>query len=314
MTEVVSDIVPSYFNKPYRNIRLAWDQELGILYVRMCVRPIQCFSLAAMSELQQILYDINANPGIVRHFVVASDIPGVFNFGGDLSLFVLLIRAKDLDSLRLYAKRCIDLVWWSENAAQRGIHTVALVQGDALGGGLESALFNHTVIFERGAQAGFPEILFNLFPGMGAWNLVTRKANYSVANEMILSGRVYTADQMYRRGLADVVVDDGGGQQAVVALAKTMAPHFRGSIAALKARRLAAPITFEALEAIVDHWAVTALSLSNRDMRCMDRLARAQVRKGGGASEGAVEEIKRIELDTAWGVERTGQSEWATLQ
>ena len=38
----------------------------------------------------------------------------------------------------------------------------------------------------------------------------------------------------------------------------------------------------------------------------MERLARAQARKAGGADEGAVEEIKRIELATAWGDRRTG--------
>ena len=38
------------------------------------------------------------------------------------------------------------------------------------GGGLESVLPFHKVIFERSAQAGFPEVLFNLFPGMGAWH------------------------------------------------------------------------------------------------------------------------------------------------
>jgi DSF synthase len=107
---------------------------------------------------------------------MASDVRSVFNFGGDLSLFVLLVRARDLDSLKLYARRCVDLVWWLENAAQIGVYTTALVQGDTLGGGLESALLHHNVIFERGAQAGFPEVLFNLFPGMGAWHLAIRKA------------------------------------------------------------------------------------------------------------------------------------------
>ena len=43
------------------------------------------------------------------------------------------------------------------------------------------------------------------------------------------------------------------------------------------------------------------------------RRARAQVRKAGGAQDGAVEEIKRIELDKAWGEERTGITEWASL-
>jgi DSF synthase len=294
-------------------MKLDWNPDYSMLTVRMAVRPIQCYSLAGMAELQQIFNDITANPGLVRHFVLASDVAGVFNFGGDLSLFVLLVRARDLESLRLYARRCIDLVWWWENAAHLNVHTTALVQGDALGGGLEAALLHHTVIFERSAQAGFPEVLFNLFPGMGGWNLTIRKGGYAVANDMVLSGQIYTADQLHRRGLVEFVVEDDQAPAALLQFVRTMEPRFNGTMAALRSRRLAAPITQELLLTIVDHWAVTALSLTDRDMRLMERLARAQVRKVGGAAEGAVEEIKRIELDTAWGFERTGFSEWATL-
>jgi DSF synthase len=53
--------------------------------------------------------------------------------------------------------------------------------------------------------------------------------------------------------------------------------------------------------AIVDQWAESALGLTDRDLRLMERLARAQARKAGGADEGAVEEIKRMELENAWG-------------
>ena len=52
------------------------------------------------------------------------------------------------------------------------------------------------------------------------------------------------------------------------------------------------------------------MALTDRDLRLMERLARAQVRKAGGGDEGAVEEIKRMELDTAWGEERSGQTNW----
>ena len=314
MSDVVETFVPSVLSRPYRYVRLEWNPDYSMLVVRMGVRPIQCYSLAAMAELQQVFNDISGNPGLVRHFVMASDVEGVFNFGGDLSLFVLLVRARDLDSLRLYARRCIDLVWWWETAAELGVHTTALVQGDALGGGLESALLHHTVIFERSAQAGFPEVLFNLFPGMGGWNLTIRRGGYSVANDMVLSGQIYTAEQLYNAGLVDLVVDDGTAPDALAEMARTLEPRFRGTMAALKARRVAAPISHESLQTIVDHWAVTALALTTRDMRLMERLARAQVRKVGGAREGAVEEIKRMELDTAWGFERTGMSEWATLE
>ena len=313
MNNALSTTIPGVLCRPYKYVRLDWNAEFSMLTLRVGVKPIQCFSLAALGEMQQIFNDISANPGLVRHFVMASDVAGVFNFGGDLSLFVLLVRARDLESLRLYARRCIDLVWWWENAAQLGVHTTALVQGDTLGGGLEAALLHHTVIFERGAQAGFPEVLFNLFPGMGGWNLTIRKAGFVVANDMVLSGQIYTADQLYRRGLIEYVADDGAGEQLLEQVVRSMEPRFRGTMAALQARRVAAPITYESLQVIVDHWAVTAMSLTNRDMRLMERLARAQVRKVGGADEGAVEEIKRMELDTAWGVERTGISEWATL-
>jgi DSF synthase len=197
-----------------------------------------------------------------------------------------------------------------ETAAMRGVHTTVLVQGDTLGGGLESVLPFHKVIFERSAQAGFPEVLFNLFPGMGAWNFTIRKAGFAVANEMVLSGRLYTADQLYRRGLVDLVVEDGEGEAAIEHVVRGVHPRLRGTLAALQARRVAAPITYEMLLEIVDQWTDAALALTDRDLRLMERLARAQVRKAGGAEEGAVEEIKRLELDTAWGEERSGNTGW----
>jgi DSF synthase len=302
--------MPTALARPYKYLRLEWNDELALLRVRTCVTPIQCYSLAGLSEMQRVLDDIGANPGLVRHLVVSSDVTGVFNFGGDLALFVLLVRAQDTDSLKMYGRRCIDLVWWLEHAAQRGVHTAVLVQGDTLGGGLESVLPFHKVLFERSAQAGFPEVLFNLFPGMGAWPLTIRKAGYSVAKDMILSGRLYSAEQLERRSLVDRVVDDGRGEEAIVELVRHVDPRLRGTLAALEAQRLNAPITYDQLASVVDLWAETALTLTMRDLRLMERLARAQARKAGGADEGAVEEIKRIELDTAWGELRSGHSQW----
>ena len=172
----------------------------------------------------------------------------------------------------------------------------------------------HKVIFERSAQAGFPEVLFNLFPGMGAWNFVIRKAGFAIANEMILSGRLYTADQLYRRHLVDLVVEDGEGEAAIETVLESVNPRLRGTLAALEARRATSPITYETLMTIVDQWTDSALSLTDRDLRLMERLARAQVRKAGdGTHEGAVAELKRMELDTAWGEERTGITEWSSL-
>ncbi len=300
-------------SRPYRYIRLEWSSDLAALRVRTCVKPIQCYSLAAMAELQRVFSDITESKGLVRHFVMTSDVPGVFNFGGDLSLFVLLIRARDEESLRMYGRRCVDLVWWMETASQIGVHTTVLVQGDTLGGGLESVISFHKVVFEQSAQAGFPEVLFNLFPGMGGWSFVIRKAGFAIANEMILSGALYTAEQLKRRRLVDMVVPDGSGEAAIEQILNSVHPRLNGTLAALEGRRFASPITHESMLQIVDHWATTALQLTDRDLRLMERLARAQARKAGGQQEGAVDEIKRLELDQAWDEERTGITEWTAL-
>lgn len=305
--------LPQLLGRPYKTIRLEWSSDLRLLRVRTCVKPIQCYSLTAMAELQRMLADIAAQPGLVRHFVMTSDVPGVFNFGGDLALFVLLVRARDVDSLRLYGQRCVDLIWWMENAAQLGVHTTVMVQGDTLGGGLESVLPFHKVIFERSAQGGFPEVLFNLFPGMGAWDFTVRRAGFQVANEMILSGRLYRADELQARGLVDLVVDDGAGEAAIEQVVRGVDPRLRGTLAALQAQRMASPVRYESLQAIVSLWAETAMTLTDRDLRLMERLARAQARKAGGADEGAVEEIKRIELDEARREPSTGLTAWGAL-
>ena len=54
---------------------------------------------------------------------------------------------------------------------------------------------------------------------MGAWDFTIRKGGFAVANEMILSGRLYSAEELHYRRLVDLVVDDQG--VAVTATART---------------------------------------------------------------------------------------------
>jgi len=285
--------------RSFRTLRLEWNPRFNVLRIGLRVQPIQCYSLGALNDLKTVLEHISNNPGIVRTLVLSSDIPGVFNFGGDLALFVLLARAKDIESLKMYGRLCIDLIWWLEQADELGVLTVGLLQGDCLGGGFESVLPMHRIVCERSVSAGFPEVLFNLFPGMGAWQSVTRRASVTCANEMIQSGKLYSATELHSRGLVDLLVDDHDGDAAVERVIQALDPLRRGTLAALRARRTIAPITYESLNEIVEQWAEAAIQLTDRDMRLMERLARAQIRKVGGADAGAIEEIKRIELEQA---------------
>lgn len=286
-------------SKKFSYISLSWDEKHSALTMKMAIKPVQCYSLAGMSELQSVLSFIDQNPGLVKIFVFGSDVQSVFNFGGDLALFVLLARAKDVRSLKMYGQRCLDLVWWIETAPAKGVYTVVVVQGDALGGGLESVLPFNCVVAEQSAQVGFPEILFNLFPGMGAWNLVSRRASPKIATEMITSGKVYNGAWLKEQGLVDVLAEDTKGWIAAQEHIEAIYPKHRGLTTAFNARNIALPITRQSLDDIVDTWAHSALKLTDRDLRLMERLVRAQLKKVGGAPEGAIEEIKKMELEQA---------------
>ena len=149
----------------------------------------------------------------VRHPCVVT--PGVFNFGGDLALFIRCLRENDPETLRRYAKACIDVLYAHAIGFHLPITTISLVQGDALGGGFEAALASDILVAERQAQFGFPEVLFNLFPGMGAYNLLPRRIGMQRTERMLLNGKLHRAEELHAEGVVDILAEDGRGENAV---------------------------------------------------------------------------------------------------
>ena len=93
----------------------------------------------------------------LRYQVLASRIPEIFSLGGDLALFRQCITSGDTHSLRCYAQAAVSLVHSGADAFGGELTTIALVQGQALGGGFEAALAAHVLVAERSAKMAFPE-------------------------------------------------------------------------------------------------------------------------------------------------------------
>ncbi|MGE0737020.1 MAG: crotonase/enoyl-CoA hydratase family protein [Alphaproteobacteria bacterium] len=215
----------------------------------------------------------------IRYMVWASRADGVFNLGGDLELFADLIRRKDREGLRAYAHACIDICY--PNAINLGlpIISVALVQGDCLGGGFESALSSDVLIAERSAKFGLPEILFGLFPGMGAYSFLARRIGSVKAEEMIFSGKIFSAEELHALGVVDVLAEDGFGEEAVQEyIGRTRSKH-TAHRAIYKVRRRFNPVSYDELTDITDIWVDSALQLEETDLKKMKRLASAQDRR-----------------------------------
>jgi DSF synthase len=220
----------------------------------------------------------------IKFVVCGSRIPGVYNLGGDLALFADCIRRQDREALRNYAHKCCEMVWHGYVAMNQPVIIIGLMQGDALGGGFECALSFNVLIAEKRARFGMPEVLFNMFPGMGAYSLLSRKVGPVKAEEMILSGKIYTADELHALGIVDVVVEDGAGEDAVRDyIARNMRRH--STIQAVHdVRRRVGGLTLQELLDVTDRWVDEAMRLDDGSMRRMERLLGAQGRRAAVAA------------------------------
>lgn len=266
-------------------LEVSWEGDTGTLWTFMRPRGRPSYNLELLDDIHALQRGIVAKfadrPNELRYMVAGSRTPGVFSLGGDLNLFAAKIRERDRQALVAYGRSCVRVLHRFFTALGLPMITIGLAQGDALGGGLESLLSFNVIIAERGAKFGFPETLFGLFPGMGAYSLVARRASAAFAEEMMLTGRTYSAEEMKDAGLVHMVVEPGQGIAAVRDYMHRNKRRHIGARAIFAAGREVNPMSLAELDRIVEIWADVCLQLSERDLKVMQRLVSAQDRLQG---------------------------------
>lgn len=272
----------------YTQLTTYFDPHAQVAWGYMHSEPRPCFTPALLQDLlawcQAVTAQIDDPDQVdVRYMVTASTYPDVFNYGGDLNRFAELIVARDRGRLAQYAQACIEPLYLNAVHLNRpGIKSIALVQGDALGGGFECALSANVLIAERGTKLGFPEILFNLFPGMGALSLLGRRVGYQKAEQMILSGRLFLAEELHALGVVEVLAEKGEGERAVQDYVRREARSRNGALALRSVRDEIQPISYAELMRVTEIWVDAALRLETKDIRMMERLVSRQTGKAEG--------------------------------
>jgi DSF synthase len=267
----------------YEELSFELDREVELLWCKQKHRERPSFTPRLLRDVQAFQQRVKARyAGIeappFRYLAWASERPEIFNLGGDLPLICQLVKRKDRAGLLRYARACIDICYQNASKLDLPIVTIALCQGETLGGGFEAALSSDVIIAEEKARFGLPEVLFNLFPGMGAYSFLARRIGVANAEAMIFSGKIYTANELKELGVVDVVVPNGEGRAGVYGYLGRHSRHFTAHRALYKVRRRFSPVTYQELTDIVTLWVDAALELDSANLRKMERLARSQVR------------------------------------
>jgi DSF synthase len=278
INEVTSD-QQAYANQS--QLKTYYDARNRIIWLLMKGAPRPAFTVRLLNEItdqiKTVKQDMAETNGEKYDFLVlGSDTEGVFNLGGDLDLFCQYIRNRDRDALLRYAKLSIDLVYQNMIHFGENMTSISLIQGDALGGGFEAAFSANVVVAERGTKCGLPEVLFNLFPGMGAISILSRKIGFSEAEKMIMSGGVYSAEKLYDMGLVDILAEKGEGEVAIYRYIKSTQRSGNTYRSMQQVKDICNQVGYEEMMDIGKVWADAALRLSDKDLRMVERLVRRQ--------------------------------------
>jgi len=105
------------------------------------------------------------------------------------------------------------------------VPAIAIVEGFALGGGLEIALSCDLIIAGSAAVVGLPEVSVGIIPGGGGTQLLTRRIGWSGAAGMIFTARHLTATEAAALGVVDEVVEPGAARDRGLGLARQIAAN-----------------------------------------------------------------------------------------
>ncbi|MBO0938263.1 crotonase/enoyl-CoA hydratase family protein [Fibrella sp. HMF5335] len=139
-----------------------------------------------------------------------------FSAGLDLSALTERNAVQGLHHSRMW-HRALDRVQFGT------VPVIAVLHGACVGGGLELAAACHIRVAEKSTFYALPEGQRGIFVGGGASVRVPKLIGLARMTDMMLTGRVYTADEGERIGLAQYLVENGEGLPQALALAQTVA-------------------------------------------------------------------------------------------
>jgi enoyl-CoA hydratase len=184
------------------------DKGVGLITLN---RPqaLNALNAELTRELAQAVDAMEADDTVAAIVLTGSD--RAFAAGADIK------EIKDKTFVDVFSGQFITRHW--ERIAQARKPTIAAVSGHAIGGGCELALMCDIIVAAENARFSLPETRIGIIPGAGGTQRLTRAVGKALAMDMILTGRVLSAEEARAAGLVARVVTDG----QVVAVALDMA-------------------------------------------------------------------------------------------
>jgi len=195
--------------------------------VRLQNPPLNLVTVELTHRLDSVLAGIEADDE-VRCVIVTGTGDRAFCAGSDVKEFESL-HGRVGEGKLLLEKSVY------RRLARLPVPTIAAIQADALGGGLELALCADLRVADQRAKLGLPEVRLGVMPGSGGTQRLPRIVGPARAKEMILMGEILDAADAAAIGLLNRLAPSGHVMEVAMEMAETIAA--RGPIAVREAKR-----------------------------------------------------------------------------
>lgn len=159
------------------------------------------FSEEMMKQLAECFTAAERDPEIQTIIITGSG--KAFVAGADIGFFVKKIKSNlicDIESFTEYGQKIFNRIDQSKKKV------VAVINGLALGGGLEFALCADLILALPKAQMAFPETSIGIYPGLGGTQRSVRKIGKGLSKYMIHTGKMFSAAEAKEIGLVDEII------------------------------------------------------------------------------------------------------------
>lgn len=203
------------------------EQDGGVAWVTIDRQSaLNALNADVLAELTAAFNGLAANKA-VRVILLTGAGDKAFVAGADIAAMQKM-SASDADAFIRLGQGCMTTV------ANAPTPVIGVVNGFALGGGMELALSCDWIIASNKALFGLPEVTLGLFPGFGGTQRLPRLIGYARAMEMIVTGRKLKADEALAWGIANQVVPHEGLKMAAQVVAQQICDNSQFAIRAAK--------------------------------------------------------------------------------
>jgi enoyl-CoA hydratase len=196
---------------------MTWSERDGVLEAAIDAPPANALAPQVVASLDALLDRFEHSSAKV--LVLRSAVAGFFAAGADLK-HVSKLSTDEFADYRDAARRPL------ERLAACRRPSIAVVEGRALGGGLELAMACTLRLASPAARLGLPEVALGLVPGAGGTQRLPRLVGRGRALELLLTGREVRADEALSIGLVDRVSEEALDEGRRIARSMARASSF----------------------------------------------------------------------------------------